>query len=91
MPAANPFIDNSIPGNAAGWGNIALSTAQYPVAGVAAVGTMFTSPTSQNTTNAAGTSENVAMHVAVIIVLALVGLFIFRQSGFRFAVAAGVG
>jgi hypothetical protein len=42
-------------------------------------------------TNAAGTSENVAMHVAIIVALALVGVYVLRQSGFRFVVAAGVG
>lgn len=92
MPAANPFIDNSIPGNTGSVGNLSLTTAQYAAAGTAAVAdAMYTSPISQNQVNAAGTSENVAMHVAIIIVLALVGLFIFRKSGFRFAVAAGVG
>jgi len=46
---------------------------------------------SPDSTNAAGTSENVAMHVAVIVALALVGVFILRQSGFRFVVGAGAG
>lgn len=41
--------------------------------------------------NAAGTAENVALHVAVIVALALVGVYVFKASGFRFVVAAGVG
>lgn len=46
---------------------------------------------SPDSTNAAGTSENVAMHVAVIVALALIGVFVLRQSGFRFVVGAGAG
>lgn len=88
MPSANPFIDMG--GDQRSGPMLGLTTAQYSQPGTAAV-SMFTSPSSQTTTNAAGTSENVAMHVAIIIALALVAIFVFRQSGFRFAVAAGVG
>lgn len=52
---------------------------------------VFTAPDNTSGVNAAGTSENVSLHLAILIVLALVGVFVLRQSGVRFAVAAGVG
>ena len=64
------------------------STAPYHPDGGAAVnpweGTV-------NDTNAAGTQEALALHVAAIIVLALVGVYVLRGTGFKFVVAAGVG
>ena len=44
-----------------------------------------------NAQNAAGTVENAAVHVAVIIALALIGVYALRQTGFRFVLAAGAG
>jgi len=44
-----------------------------------------------NDTNAAGTQEALAAHVAAVIAFALIGVFVMRWSGFKFVVAAGVG
>ncbi len=43
------------------------------------------------THNAAGTSDNVALHVAMIVAFALVGVYVLRASGFKFVVAGSVG
>lgn len=83
MPSANPFTDH-------GNGPV-LSFAQVVQAGTAAVDDMYTSPNSVTGANAAGTSENVALHLAILVVICLALVFVLRQSGFRFAVAAGVG
>lgn len=44
-----------------------------------------------NDTNAAGTQEPVAGHVAAVIAFALIGVFVLRAMSFKFVVAAGVG
>lgn len=44
-----------------------------------------------NDTNAAGTQETLAAHVAMIIAVALAGVLVLRLTGFKFVVAAGVG
>lgn len=41
--------------------------------------------------NAAGTSEDVALHVALIAAFALVGVWALRSSGFKFVVAGSIG
>lgn len=41
--------------------------------------------------NAAGSAENLALHVAMIVAFALVGVYVFRASGFKFVVAGSVG
>lgn len=46
---------------------------------------------SASATNAAGTSENIAMHIAFIVALALIGVYVFRASGFKFVVAGSIG
>jgi len=43
------------------------------------------------TTNASGTSEPVATHVALVVVGALVGVYVLRATGFKFVVAGSVG
>lgn len=85
MPAANPFIDGApifVPNQAP------ASTAPYDPTGGGGVnpyqGTV-------NDTNAAGTQEAVASHVAILVVLAIAGVFVLRYTGFKFVVAAGVG
>ncbi len=92
MPAQNPYIGTD-PGHSQ-WG----ASGPDPIIDVIETGlpsaittTVFTTPTNNSGVNAAGTSENVALHVAVLIALALVGVFVFRQAGVKFAVAAGVG
>jgi hypothetical protein len=92
VPHVNPLIDVSPaaappgdPGPPAGVLNQAPAPAQGPVDAVNPYeGTV-------NDTNAAGTQEAVAAHVAVLIVLALVGVYVLRGTGFKFVVAAGVG
>lgn len=42
-----------------------------------------------NDTNAAGTQEALAMHVAAIVVFALLGVYVLRGTGFKFVVAVG--
>jgi hypothetical protein len=37
-----------------------------------------------NSTNAAGTSENVSLHTAYIIVFALFGIWFLKHNGFAF-------
>lgn len=44
-----------------------------------------------NDTNAAGTQEALAAHVAAVIAFALLGVFVLRATGFKFVVAGGVG
>ena len=82
MPSVNPFIANhdgtSVldPGMAGGRVTEAPLITNIPM------------PT-DNSTNAAGTSESVALHVALLVTTALLGVYLFRASGFRFVVAAG--
>jgi hypothetical protein len=46
---------------------------------------------SQSTVNAAGTAENLALHVALLVAFAMIGVYVFRASGFKFVVAGSVG
>lgn len=88
MPAVNPLID------------IYTSDAAPVVQQATLPGTITTgwrpavnpfSGGTGTTTNAAGTNENVAAHIALIIAVAIAGVFILRQSGFKFVVAGGIG
>ncbi len=100
MPAVNPFIDPGVNLEATDGSPVAFTPSVYtlrnqdPRPGALAQGLSnlmnATSPTATSV-NAAGTSENVAMHVAIIVALALLGVYVFRQSGFKFAVAGSVG
>lgn len=98
MPAYNPFIDTGQ--NIEAWdGNslVTMSTlynsndlvggpySQNP--GPGPMNVMYGQ--SGNNTNAAGTSDNVAMDVAIIVVLALVAVWALRKSGFGFVVGVG--
>lgn len=85
MPAINPLIDGApdfVPNQAP------ASTAPFDPSGGGRVnpyeGTV-------NQTNAAGSYEPVATHVAVIIAFALIGVWALRASGFKFVVAGSVG
>lgn len=88
MPSENPFI-----GNETGIPSLFVQTSGLPSALAAEpdTTTMFTSPTNNSGVNAAGTSENIALHLAVLIAICLVGIFVFRQSNVRFAFSGGVG
>lgn len=83
MPASNPLIDGApffVPNQAP------ASTAPYHPDGG---GGMNPYQGTVNDTNAAGTQEALAMHVAAIVVLALVGVYVLRGTGFKFVVAVG--
>lgn len=99
MPSINPLVDLDLynpiwggnPGNKDGgeprtpsWH---LSAGHHSLADTQG----FMSPDNSNQTNAAGTAENTAMHVALLVAVAGIGVYVLRQTGFRFVVAAGVG
>lgn len=80
MPASNPLIDGApvfVPNQAP------ASIAPYDQSGGQGV--------NGNDTNASGTQEALAQHVAAVIVLALAGVVLLRWSGFTFVGAARVG
>lgn len=97
MPAVNPFIDpgfnvEAIDGSPVLYGPSAYTIRQQdPRPGAIASPSMNVGAPTTSQTNASGTSENVAMHVAVIVVLALLGVYALNKSGFRFVVAGGIG
>lgn len=85
MPASNPFIAGVpflVPNQAP------ASTAPFHPDGG---GGMNPYQGTVNDTNAAGSQEAIGMHVAAIIALALVGVFVFRALGFSFVGAAKIG
>lgn len=87
MPAVNPLIDYGQP--------VAATPAvvQNPSPAASQAGGMMqpVAPDQNTQVNAAGTSENVALHVAALVAFALIGVYVLRQSGFKFVVAGGVG
>lgn len=103
MPSVNPFIDQganveAIDGSPVNFtaGLPTLQQAVVPAAAQAGIGGrlegwIMNVTGGAQTTNAAGTSENVAMHVAALVAFALIGVYLLRQSGFKFAVAGSVG
>jgi hypothetical protein len=85
VPSSNPLIAGApvfVPNQAP------ASTAPYDPGGG---GGMNPYQGTVNDTNAAGTQEALAMHVAAVVVLALLGVYVLRGTGFKFVVAAGVG
>lgn len=85
MPHSNPLIAGApifVPNQAP------ASAAPYDPSGGATVnpyeGTV-------NDTNAAGTQEQLAMHVGVLIIAALAGVYVLRFLGFKFVMAGSVG
>lgn len=97
MPAVNPFIDpganlEAIDGSPVNFAPSAYTLRQQdPRPGALAQGVHALMGVTANSVNAAGTSENVAMHVALIAAAALIGVYVLRQSGFKFVVAGSVG
>lgn len=91
MPAENPIVgygqDVGYELNQVGIPYVDVRHSGLPAA--IATSAMYGSPGTSTSTNAAGTSENVAMHLAVLVALALIGIFVFRQAGIRFAFAVG--
>lgn len=92
MPAENPFLGDPT-GN-----EHSLSIFGIPIIDVKQSGSpsapvsntlMYGTPDTGSMTNAAGTSENIAIHLAVLVTLALIGVFVLRQAGIRFAFAVG--
>lgn len=79
MPAVNPFIDGA--------------AALHGAPSVPHVAGALVNPYQAQDTqvNAAGTTEAVAVHVAVVIAFALIGVYVLRASGFKFVVAGSVG
>lgn len=91
MPAVNPYIDTDLdPGAELASGRQQAARAGA-LASAAPIAIMNSAPAQNTQVNAAGTSENVALHVASIITLALIGIYILRQSGFRFVAAGSIG
>lgn len=103
MPAYNPFVDpghnvDAVDGSPVNFtaGIPTLQQAVRPAAAQAGIGGrlegwIVNATGAMSDVNAAGTSENVALHVAAVIAFALVGVYILRQSGFKFVVAGGIG
>ena len=92
MPATNPLLAET--DGAGGYApGIESLIAQNPMPGALAgdIGMNQTGGAAATQVNAAGTSENVAVHVAAMVVLAGVGVIGLRKLGFRFAVAGNVG
>lgn len=97
MPSVNPLIDDNptaapvgdpgLPGRVLN--QSPTSTASYTALDRGSVVNPYQGTV--NDTNAAGTQEAVAAHVAVVIIFALVGVYVLRGTGFKFVVAAGVG
>lgn len=94
MPAYNPFIDHGA--NVEAWDGSplislsTLSTVPVNVMTAASQNMMSNMGSSGNTTNAAGTSQNIAIDVAVIVAIAGIMVWFFKHSGIRFVAAAGV-
>ena len=85
MPGANPLIDGApvfVPNQAP------ASTAPFDPAGGASVNPY---ETTDNAINAAGTQEPLATHVAAVVAVALIGVYVLRMTGFKFVVAGSVG
>lgn len=93
MPSVNPFIDMDAPVGAVATPTRDSGSAPAPAAQAALrnVFNMNPFPQADNGVNAAGTSENVALHVAMLVAFALIGVYVFRASGFRFVMAASAG
>lgn len=97
MPSVNPYMASDAQGSTLFAAPVVqqgtLPTSSYQAPAAPANPLMDVNPVgaSQSTVNAAGTAENVALHVALIVAFAMVGVYIFRASGFRFVVAGGVG
>jgi hypothetical protein len=97
VPAVNPFIDPGInieatDGSPVNYGPSVYTIRQQAVIPGRLAGASFMNATGHpSASNAAGTSENVAMHVAVIIALAVLGVWALQKSGFKFAVAGSIG
>lgn len=91
MPSENPIIGTG----GYEWGSLGLPSSPVYQSGLPSAGVstsvMYGNPDTTSMTNAAGTNENVAMHVAVLVAIALIGIFVFRQAGIRFAFAVGAG
>jgi hypothetical protein len=96
VPAVNPFIDTGLNIDAMDGSPVIFTPDAYtlrqqdprPGALAKAPGMIGQVATG---TNAAGTSENVAMHVAIIVALSLLGIYMLRQSGFKFVAAGSIG
>ena len=82
MPYANPIIDASAP-------PVFVPNQAPAVAGYPAGGAVNPYGGTVNSTNAAGTSEPLAAHVAAVIAFALLGVYVLRATGFKFVVAVG--
>ena len=103
MPATNPFFDPGANLEAID-GSPVIFTAGIPTvrqavapaaaqAGIAGrlEGWALNPTGAASSTNAAGTAENVALHVALIVAAAMIGVYVLRASGFRFVAAGGLG
>lgn len=91
MPSSNPLFGTVPPYTLTGtYPQIDVLETGIP-AGIVSPGTVYQSPSNTSGVNAAGTSENVALHLAILVIVALVGVYVLRQSGVRFAVAGGLG
>ncbi|HEX6461103.1 MAG TPA: hypothetical protein VF032_19460 [Thermoleophilaceae bacterium] len=90
MPSVNPFIELLRPDSAPP----VYVANQAPAESGPYLPTQRTAPvnpTAGQPANAAGTSEAVNQHVAIIVVFALLGVWALRATGFSFVVAARVG
>jgi hypothetical protein len=88
VPAVNPIISSDVtPGEYPAGSDAPFAQAQ--LTGVSGLGGVSMNQATPTNTNAAGTSENISMHVAVLVAIALIGVYVLRQSGFKFVVAVG--
>ena len=95
MPASNPLFAWGESGEditAVGYAPVAAAQGTNPADAQSGTGIgAFLNSVPNTTVNAAGTSQNVSLHVALVVVTALVAVYVFRASGFRFVAAAGAG
>ena len=90
MPAENPIIGTG----GYEFGSLGLPTVNVYQSGLpsaTASNAMYSSADTASMSNAAGTNEAIATNLAVLIAVALIGIFVFRQAGIRFAFAVGAG
>jgi hypothetical protein len=89
VPSTNPLIDQA--GIYAPGIESLIEQSPIPAAQAGDVAMNSTGGSALTQVNAAGTSENVAKHVAVAVVLLGVGIISLHKLGFRFAGVASVG
>lgn len=82
MPSSNPLISLEDAQGSTLFAGPVVQQGTLPTSG-------YSSTMNASQVNAAGTAENVALHVGVIIAMALIGVYVLKASGFKFVLAVG--